>query len=129
MHKPDFFDNWEYNQILPIAAHDLHEAIKQFEQYFEKHPKDYSQYPYYISYLSTIGEFELAQEKINFITKQVYSDQRFLNNKEKLSQFEKNLLFTKTKLLSNLEKYEEIIKLLEPYHGKLEEFGLVAVYF
>ena len=45
MNKPDFFNNWEYQHIFSIAEHDLVEAINYFENYFEKYPKDYSEYP------------------------------------------------------------------------------------
>lgn len=103
------YNVWEFKQALNLAEIDPLSARIAFEEYLKKYPNDYSAYPYYCSNLIIIGELELAEKVLDYVEEEYIKDDVFL----RASSFEKfkyNMFFSRVKLLSYQEKYEELYR-------------------
>ena len=102
-----YFNVWEFKQALNLAEMDPISARVLYEQYLEKYPKDYSAYPPYCCNLITLGELDLAEKILNYVTQQAKEDSSF-KYRNKTEFFEQKLLFSKIKLLCYQKKFEEL---------------------
>ena len=124
----NYFNIWEFKQALDLAETDPISARLLYEEYFKKYPKDYSGYPYYCSNLITLGELELAEKILDYVEKEYIKDNLF-NKEEKIKKFEYNMFFTRTKLLSYQERYEELYRLCVKNISRVADKSLNSVWF
>ena len=122
------YNIWEFKQALNLAEIDPLSARVAFEEYLKKYPNDYSAYPYYCSNLITIGEFGLAERILDYVEEACQNDEMFFKS-HKFKKFKYNMFFSRVKLLSYQEKYEELYRF---YSANIEmdvEKNLSSVWF
>lgn len=123
-----YFNVLEFKKALELMETDPVSARILYEEYLKKHPKDYSAYPYYCSNLISLGELDLAEKILNYSEKKYFNDSSFdMLSKTKL--FESNLFFSRLRLLSYQEKYEEVYKLCVENLSRVVEKNLNSVLF
>ena len=103
------FNVWEFKQALNIAEIDPLSARVAFDEYLKKYPNDYSSYPYYCSNLITVGELDLAEKILDYVDEACQNDEMFLKS-PRFKKFKYNMFFSRVKLLSFQEKYEELYR-------------------
>lgn len=123
-----YFNSWEFKRALELRETDPILARTLYEEYFKKYPKDYSGYPYYCSILITLGKFELAEKILNYV-EQAYKQDSSFNQSKKLEKFKYNMFFTKMKLLSYQEKYEELYRICIDNIDEIIGTSLNSVFF
>lgn len=81
------------------------------EEYMKKYPLDYSAYPYYASILITLGDFNEAEKVLDYVEIISNANENFTSKETKVQNLKYNILFSKLKLLSYQEKYDELYKI------------------
>lgn len=106
----NYFNVWEFRRALSLLEKDPISSKVLFEDYLQKYPNDYSAYLFYCSNLIIIGNLELAEKVFDYVQEAYQKDEMFLKS-DKLEKFKFNMFFTRIKLLSYQEKYEELYNL------------------
>ena len=104
-----YFNIYEFNKALDNHYDNPYLAKEMYKDYFDKYPKDYTSYPYYISLLISIGELENAEKLFNYIENKVNFDNHFIQDKIKYHYFQYGMFSLKIKLLFQMERYEELL--------------------
>lgn len=102
-----YFDKYVFKKILKVSYIDPFEAKNEFEEYLEKYPTDYGAYPYYASNLIKIGKYDDADKILKYAQKLISADTNIPKNSDKLERIQRNIVFSKIKLLLYQEKYDE----------------------
>jgi len=119
-----YFDKWEFQKAMSLMETDPYQANEVLKDYLQEYPKDYSIATYYISNLITIGRFNEAQHELNELEKNVKSDRQFMNQDDKVINLKRNILFARLKLLSYLEKYDEVYAIISKHPREIEKLDL-----
>lgn len=133
--KNKYYDTWRFRGIVEIMQTAPFEAVQRFEKYIIEFPLDYSIYPYYVSSLITIGQFDKAEEVYNNVVEAMQNNRKWMHylkkyeSREKVEHLTKNFLLSKIRLLSNQEKYEELNSLLEKHKDLVEALEINSVVF
>ena len=106
--KEVYFDQWETNTIIKLIETDPFEAKRRFKEYFERYPKDYYAYAYYIMTLIRVGEFENAEKVYNKVEELSNKDSHFLANTKKIYGYKHNMIIAKLQILSYQGIYDEL---------------------
>lgn len=122
------FNIWEFRQALYLSETDPLSARSLYEEYLKKHPNDYSAYPFYCSNLITIGELELAEKMLDYVEDACQKDEMFLKS-HRFKKFKYNMFFSRIKLLSFQERYEELYNLYLENINMDKEKDLNSVWF
>lgn len=104
-----YFDVFEFQQIINLMDINPYSSLVLYEQYLDKYPNDYSAYLLYCSNLIILGKLEEAEKVYNYFEKRHMNDNN-LKGTEKEKRIKESMIFTKIKLLSYQEKYEELYK-------------------
>ena len=115
-----YFNKFEFKQAFSLTELSPFVAKSKFEEYLQKYPKDYCTYPYYISVLITLGEFNEAEKVLDFLEFITRQDRYFDNEFDKKEFFKRRTLFNKLRLLSYQEKYQELYQLYLDNFSKFE---------
>lgn len=110
-----YFNNWEFQQALSLSETNPFEAKVKFENYLTKYPEDYSAYPSYISCLITLGNFDEAKKKLDYIKNIQYVDNKFKLKLVKDKKLKTRFIFSYLQLLTYQGKYEEVYKFFINY--------------
>lgn len=129
MNKNVFYDRWLSKQAIDQIKNNPFLAKETFEQYLTIYPRDFSTYPYYISLLITIGEFDKAQEVLDYIEKEFDENSKFLSNNIKFKIFKNNIIYSKCKLYANLQNFDKLYNLLISNPKIIERFELQDTLF
>lgn len=129
MNKNVFYDRWLSKQAIDQIKNNPFLAKETFEQYLIIYPRDFSTYPYYISLLITIGEFDKAQEVLDYIEKEFDENSKFLSNNIKFKIFKNNIIYSKCKLYANLQNFDNLYNLLISNPKIIERFELQDTLF
>ena len=111
-----YFDNWEFNKIIPLIETNPFEAKIRFEEYLKKYPKDYTTYPFYISTLITLRELNEAEKVLEYITTIIDQDIKYVNNYKNNTRsklLNEHILTVKVKLLLYQDKYDIKVDTIE----------------
>ena len=119
----DYFNRYEFMQAQSLFDTNPLESKLRFEKYLQKYPKDYCTYPYYITVLITLGEFDAAEKVLNFIKNKYKKDGSFNTKSSKVKILTKNIFFNELKLLCYQEKYD---KLYDLYFNNYDNINDIA---
>lgn len=101
-----YYNDSEYKKAMATIKNNPYKGVKELKNYLDKYHLDYTSYPYYITTLITIGEFEEAKKSIEYIesilNSGVYKDDKRRNN-----ILISSILFSKFKLLCCEKRYNE----------------------
>ena len=111
------FNVFGFRRALNLADTNPLLAGVLYEEYLQKYPGDYSACLYYCSNLITIGNLEKAEKILNYVEEEYIKDEEFLCSPS-FKKIKYNLFFTRIKLLSYQERYEEL------YNFYLENINL-----
>lgn len=124
----NYYDDWEYKRAMSTASNDPYSGVIQLKEYLEKYPLDYTTYPYYISALITIGQFDTAKENIEYV--QAIIDSDVYKNDEKRDRILKySILYSKFKLLCCEKKYQEAYNLYLANSEILDTFEVSRIVY
>lgn len=121
--KKTYYDKWEFLNAIELIEIDPYETKTRLENYISKYPNDYSSYIYYSFTLISIGEFEQAENIINTTEKYASKDISFTNNPNSIHFFN-YIINARIKILSYLEKYEELYNYCSKNKNKIKELNL-----
>ena len=124
-----YFNKFETKKIIDIMNIDPVTARDQFEEYLERYPKDYSAHTFYASTLITLGNYDEALKILENVEILADRDTNFNSSSERRRLFERDLLFTKLRLLSYQEKYDEIEGLYDEYYQKIMDANIRGLFF
>ena len=124
-----YFDCWEFRHIFHLVETNPKEAKRQFEDYFEKYPTDYSAYLYYTYVLIVLGYFDEAEHILNYVKTAYLNDVNFMKHKKKVDLIRENIIFNTFKLLSYQGKYEELFVLCNENMQIIRKFDLFSLDF
>lgn len=124
-----YFNKWEFQKAISLIETDPYRAKQVLEEYLKEYPKDYSMVTYYISNLITLGLFDDAKLEFDKLENDIRSDKQFLNQKDKINSLKLNCIFVKLKLLSYLEKYDEMYKILKSYPNEIGKLDVNTLSF
>ena len=62
INKKGYFNSFEFEKIKDVSKKNPYEAIRLYENYFNRYPDDHFAYTYYVSMLITVGNYEKAEE-------------------------------------------------------------------
>lgn len=127
--KNQYFNKWEFKKALTIYHIDPIECKNRFEEYLRKYPKDYSTYPYYVGVLIQLGEFDKAENILNYVIDIFNNSDNFPNQKDKIKIFQENIFYSKLKLLSYREKYSELYEFCINNPALIKKLSLDSVEF
>ena len=103
----DKFDNFILWNIIKNSKYDPYGTLDRLEEYIRGFPIDIVAYKCYINVLIDIGQFEEAKEILNFVE---------LSFPDKIDE---KIIYSKFRLLSFTEKYEEAYEIYKKYKNKL----------
>ena len=126
--KNKYYDNDGFKKIMALVDINPYKAISKLKEYFNNYPLDYSSYPYYISLLILIGEFNLAEEKINYI-QNIFTSGIYKNDERRSAILKHSILYAKLKLLCYQEKYEEAYNLYQDNKNNTEDLNIDKILF
>ena len=124
-----YFNKFETNKIINIMNEDPKTAKVMFEEYLERYPKDYCAHIFYASTLITLGNFEDASKILNNVETLANNDINLTDSSERKKLFERDLLFTKLRLLSYQEKYDEIELIYNEYYQNIIDADIRGLSF
>lgn len=107
--QSQYFDCWEFRHIFHLVETNPKEAKRQFDDYFEKYPTDYSAYAYYTYVLIVLGYLDEAEQILNYLKTAYLNDVNFMKHNKKVDLIRDNIIFNTLKLLSYQGKYEELL--------------------
>ena len=102
-----YFDIFEFKQIMNLMDIDPYASLSLYEQYLNKYPNDYSAYLLYCSNLIILGKLDDAERIYNYFENK-YKNDKELEGTERSKKIKESQVFTKIKLLSYQEKYDEL---------------------
>lgn len=105
-----YFDEWEFRQALDQLDSNPYDSAIRLEQYVSKYPKDYSMHAYYAYSLITIGQHDKAKAVLDNLEKEAFVDGNFLKQKRKVELVKRNIIFSRIRLLSYTDKYDDLYK-------------------
>lgn len=123
-----YFNSWEFQQALSLTETNPCEAKSKFEQYLTKYPNDYSTYPYYISCLITLNNFDEVKKILHYLESIKYTDNKFKVQLEKNKHLKRKLIFNYLKLLTYQGRYEELYRFFLNYPLEIKN-DLTSVIF
>lgn len=124
-----YFNRFEIKKIIDIMNDDPITAKYMFEDYLKRYPRDYSAHIFYASTLITLGDFNSAEKILEHIQILTDNDHNFDNFSDKKKLFEKDLLFTKLRLLSYQGKADEIEAIYDEYYQKVLDADIHGLLF
>lgn len=113
---------------MSIASNDPYSGAIELKKYFDKYPLDYTSYPYYISVLIIIGNFELAKETIDYV-QAIIDSNVYRNDKRRDKIIKYSLLYSKFKLLCYEKKYKEAYNLYLSNQESTNDFDIDRIIF
>ena len=120
-----FFNPNEFRYALDKLTDNPWLAVEKFKRYFEKYPKDYSAYGYYITALICIKELDEAEEVLNNLINMISLDKKYQREDKYKEFYKKNLFFCQLKLYLYQERFQEAYNLYVGYsnlHFENSEF-------
>lgn len=103
-----YFSEWEFKQAFSFFKINPIESKIKFEEYLEKYPKDYLAYTCYSSVLIALKELDNAEKVLDYVDFLVRMDGNFIKESNRVNKFKRNSIFTRLRLLSYQEKYDEL---------------------
>ena len=104
-----YYDKWECIRINNLSKTDPYNAKKLYELYFQKYPDDSITYLYYAMLLITLNEINKAEAIVNEIEDLAKNNELVFKSENKLSKFNRTLIYAKLKVLSYKSKYAELL--------------------
>lgn len=124
-----YYDDWEFKKIMATSGNNPYRAAIELKEYLEKYPLDYTTYPYYISILIIIGQFNAARENLDYI-ETILESGVYKNDAKRNDILKYSILYSKFKLLCCEEKYKEAYDLYVANAEIIDSFDVnKIVYF
>lgn len=123
--KTNRYNPNEFRTIIPLMKTNPFEAKNKCEEYLKKYPKDYMAYTYYASVLITVGQFNEADQVLEYSESTFRKNGYYASNENKL----KNIIANKIRILSYQERYEELYQLCTQYYQELLMMNFGAIHF
>lgn len=123
------YNNWEFKQALMLCKTNPIEAKIKYEAYISTYPKDYQAYTYYAAILITLGEFEKAQEILDYVADISSEDPKFMANQHKLNILKRNLFSNKIRILSYQDNYEALHLICSLHKADIQKMYLNHIDF
>lgn len=127
--KTKYFNEFEFKKALELVDTNPFLAKIKFEDYLDNYPNDYSAYPYYISCLVILGNFDEAEKYMTYLKKLEYTNDNFKYLIEKRKKLKNNIIFTQLKLLSYQHKYNEMYNLCKNNFSVIIDLNMKSVFF
>ena len=127
--KEMYFNEFECKDALDYIDKNPAVAKVKLEDYLKKYPTDFSTYPYYISCLITLGEFEEAEKYLNYLKKAIHTNDKFNNQLRKVKLLKHNIIFNYLKLFSYEHKYNKLYKLCMENYSTITKLKLTSLVF
>lgn len=127
--KNKYYDTWEFRKALSFAEDNPVKSKKQFEEYLQKYPKDYSAYPYYAGILIVLKQFEEAEKILNWVENKFKKSNNFAHDYNKIKLLENNILSNRLKLLVYQGKFDELYRLCVNNEEEIKNMNLNQIYF
>ena len=127
--KNQYYDKWEFDQILELSKTNPYEANYKYEQYLKKYPKDYCTYCYYAAKLITTNDFDKAKQILDFVSISIKERKEFLNVGSRLEDVKRDLLFARLKLWCYQGKYEQLYKFSQRHHKEIADVDASVINF
>ncbi len=123
-----YYDGQAFTEAISLIQTDPYKALDKLKKYFDKYPLDYSSYPYYISTLMLVGEFDIAEEKLNYIQNK-YDSGIFKNDERKDAILRYSIIYARFKLLCYQGKYEEAYNYYYDNINSIKKFDVDKILF
>ena len=127
--KEKYFDPWEFKHAIDFINTRPSEANKKFEEYLKQYPNDYSCYPFYVTSLINLGNFNKAWQIIHNLEKNYVKDAQFSTQPSKVKMVKENIMYCKLKIFIFTEKYKEAYNLYKNNKKTLDDLNLQHVFF
>lgn len=126
--KNKYYDEFAFTEAISLIQTDPYKALSELKKYFDKYPLDYSSYPYYISTLMLIGEFDAAEEKLNYI-QNIYDSGIYKKDERRDAILRYSIIYAKFKLLCYQRKYEEAYNYYYDNINSIKKFDVDKILF
>lgn len=127
--KTKYFNEFEFKSAFEFIDKNPFIAKTKFENYIKKYPTDYSAYPYYISSLIIIGNFDEAEKHLRYLEQIKYTNDSFKHQLGKMKILKNNVYFSYFKLLSYQHKYNELYKFCKDNFSIIVDLKLTSLVF
>ena len=111
INKKGYFNSFEFEKIRDVSKKNPYEAIRLYENYFNRYPDDHFAYTYYVSMLITVGNYEKAEEVLKQVKYRLDRESIYKRNDKRARFLYYNLAFCKLKLLIYQHRYEDALSL------------------
>lgn len=102
-----YYDAFEFERAVELMDFDPYTSLELFKQYLTKYPNDYSAQLLCCPNLIIIGRLDEAEKVYNNFEEKYMADEA-LRGTEKDKKIRENKVFSRIKLLSYQERYEEL---------------------
>ena len=116
-----YFNKSEFEYAKKNVVSNPLEAKRRFEDYFEKYPKDYLSYSYYINCLIKLNLLDEAEKIYNYVNNLIQKDSNFLTIECKSNKFQYDMIYTKLRLLTFRGKIKEAYYFIINNQDKIKE--------
>lgn len=117
-----YYDDFLAHKIAMLNKKNPYLAKQKYEDYLTQFPLDYSSWCSYIGLLITIHEFDLAEEKLNYIEEVILSDEKHLSDSKFMHLKLSAIFYCRIRLLNYTGRFVELFKM----PGRIENkyFGM-----
>lgn len=128
-----YFDECRAKKIGRLCKVNPYLARQKYEEYLVDYPCDYNSWCLYIGVLISLHEFELAEEKLNYIEEIALNNTKYLSDPKKRYTKLKDFFFCRLRLLNYTGRYDELFKIIRLdenrcYMYELNFFKLLDIY-
>lgn len=118
--KNKYYDTNKFRRILANLENNPLLAKKELEEYIIEFNQDYSARLYYAYVLIIFGEFEKAENELDYLEFEIVNVKSIGGNIEKIIKNRKDLIITKLNLLSRQERYEELYEYYQQHYKEIK---------
>ena len=120
-----YYDNELSRKLTGYIKNNPYLAKERYEDYLSKYPLDYNAWSCYINVLIILHQFELAEERLNYLENVVFADKRYVSDPKIMHLKKKEILFCRIKILNHTKRFDDLYRLIRADQNKyfLLEFG------
>lgn len=128
-----YYDTCRARKIGRLIKVDPYLARQKYEEYLMEYPCDYNSWCLYIGVLISLHEFELAEEKLNYIEGVASNNTKYLSDPKKRYTKLKDFFFCRLRLLNYTNRYKDLFEMIRLdenrcYMYEFKFFKLLDIY-
>lgn len=124
--KKNMYNYRLFSQAFKILSSNPFKANILFKEYINLDPRSCWAYHYYITSLITIGKFSEAEVELKELIYKLNIEKKYI---KRIDELEKSIIINRLRILSYMEKYEELYNYYQENFNMIEKMDINALVF